>query len=206
MFVNHRRKDKYARPFFKPGRTKGKKSIKSVAYGPGQFFIQAQQRMHRSVSVSTESPIEIASVGHTLAQVPQTVHFSSSVTGETAMGRAPLAWYGKLPGISRSIGISEDCSARIFSLIFSPNATASWASSLSGRPFAMGISLDAKECSPMNAPPATGLKPRSTTRFFNSNNASSKSRFPYTTIMTAKVLLAFSRCRRFIASTGRRPP
>jgi len=76
----------------------------------GQFFVQAQQRMHSSTSVATLPLIEMAAVGHTLAHVPQTEHVSSLVTGETAMDRAPPS-YGNLPGISRSIWASGDCSA-----------------------------------------------------------------------------------------------
>ncbi len=50
----------------------------------GQSLIQAQQRMHSSILVDTLPLIEMPAVGHTLAHVPQTVHVSSSVTGETA--------------------------------------------------------------------------------------------------------------------------
>ena len=168
--------------------------------------MQAQQRMHRSILVTTLLLIEMAAVGHTLAHVPQIVHVSSLVTGETAIDRAPSASYGNLPAISKSIWLSDDCSAVTFSFTFTPKFIAFCTSRLSGRPFAMGISSDAKESYPTNAPPATGLKPNSIERFFNSNNASSNSRFPYTTIRTAKVLLTFSCLNRLITSTGRRPP
>lgn len=171
----------------------------------GQFLIQAQQRMHKSIFVSTCPLIEMAAVGHTPAHVPQTVHVSSLVTGAAAMDRGPPS-YGNLPGISKSVWASGDCSAVILSLILVPKPIAFWISRLSGRPFAMGTSFVAKECSPMNAPPATGIKPRSSARFFNSNSASSNSRFPYTTMGIARVLSAFTCLNRLIASTGRRPP
>ena len=81
----------------------------------GQFLIQAQQRMQRSILVTTLLLIEMAAVGHTSAHVPQTVHVSSLENGEIAIDRAPLASYGKLPGISKSIWASGDCSAVILS-------------------------------------------------------------------------------------------
>ncbi len=78
--------------------------LSSITLEPvGQFFIQAQQRMQSSIAVATLPLIEMVAVGHTLAQVPQTVHVSSLVTGETAIGRAPAASYGKVPGIVKSI-------------------------------------------------------------------------------------------------------
>ena len=90
----------------------------------GQFFMQAQQRMHRSVSVVTLPLIEIAAVGHTLAHILQRVHVSSVVAGATVMGLAPLATYGNLPETFKSSIASGDCSALIFSLIFTPRSIA----------------------------------------------------------------------------------
>jgi hypothetical protein len=89
----------------------------------GQFFIQAQQQMHSSILVATLVLIEMAPVGQTLAHVPQTVHVSPSVTGETAIGGMLLS-YGNLPGISRSIWASADCNAATFSLISAPKSIA----------------------------------------------------------------------------------
>jgi hypothetical protein len=76
-------------------------SSKNLA-SAGQFLIHAQQRMHRSISVVTLSLIEMAAVGHTLAQVPQTVQESSWVSGETVIDLAPLASYGNLPGTTKT--------------------------------------------------------------------------------------------------------
>ena len=99
--------------------------LSSITLAPvGQFFIQAQQRMQSSISVATLPLIEMAAVGQTLAHVPQTVHISSFVTGETAIDLAPPASYGKLPGISKSSWASGDCSAATFSFIFAPKSIA----------------------------------------------------------------------------------
>ena len=90
----------------------------------GQFLIQAQQRMHSSILVATLLLIEMAAVGHTLAHVPQTVHVSPLVTGETAIDRAPPLSYGNLPGICKSIWASGDCNAVTLSLSFAPKSIA----------------------------------------------------------------------------------
>ena len=79
--------------------------------------------MHSSILVATLPLTEMAAVGHTLAHVPQTVHVSSLVTGETAMDRAPPS-YGNLPGISKSIWALGDCYAVTLSLIFVPKSIA----------------------------------------------------------------------------------
>ena len=55
--------------------------------------MQAQQRMHRSISVATFPFIEMAAVGHESAQVPQTVQTSAWVTGATAIDRAPMHFW-----------------------------------------------------------------------------------------------------------------
>ena len=99
--------------------------LSSITLAPvGQFLIQAQQRMHSSILVATLPLIEMAAFGHTLAHVPQIVHVSSLLTGETAIDRAPSASYGNLPGISKSIWASGDCNAVTLSLIFAPKSIA----------------------------------------------------------------------------------
>jgi hypothetical protein len=99
--------------------------LSSITLAPvGQFLIQAQQRMHSSILVVTLPLIEMAEVGHELAHVPQMVQVSSLVTGETAIDFAPLASYGNLPGISKSIWVPGDCSELILFLILSPKPIA----------------------------------------------------------------------------------
>jgi hypothetical protein len=99
--------------------------LSSITFAPvGQFLMQAQQRMHSSISVTTLPLIEMAAVGHTLAHVPQTVHVFSSVTGATAIARAPPAAYGNLPGTFKSFWASAECNAVTLSLIFAPKSIA----------------------------------------------------------------------------------
>ena len=80
--------------------------------------------MQSSISVATLPLIEMAAVGHTLAQVPQMVHVSSLVTGETAIGRAPAASYGKVPGIAKSVREPDDVNDVTFYFTLAPNAMA----------------------------------------------------------------------------------
>jgi hypothetical protein len=65
----------------------------------GQFLIQAQQRMHNPTSATTRPFTEMAAVGHTAAQVPQTVQMVNSSCYDYAE-KITARWISRWPQVS----------------------------------------------------------------------------------------------------------
>ena len=151
-------------------------SLKIQAFS-GQARMQAQHSMHFFLSVSIASLREIAETGQTEIHVSHWVQRSFSVTGEVG-GCFTSSLNGRFPGKSGAPISSSFRALFRRSPISLPNSWAILMSAESGRPAAIGEPSLENECSPINAPPATGVKPALAARSDSSQRASSISLLP----------------------------